>query len=102
MKKKLFGTDGIRGLVNKEPFTKEYLIILADAIFTIVKKTKNKSIFMVKPKIEKYEKLSKMLTNLINLAKEGKIDECYKLMSEIEPQYKKTKIENLQIKRVVQ
>ena len=65
-------------------------------------KTKNKSIFMVKPKIEKYEKLSKMLTNLINLAKEGKIDECYKLMSEIEPQYKKTKIENLQIKRVVQ
>ena len=57
---------------------------------------------MVKPKIEKYEKLSEILTNLINLAKEGKIDGCYKLMSKIEPQYKKTKIENLQIKRVVQ
>ena len=63
-------------------------------------KTKNKSIFVVKPKIEPYEKLSKMTTNLITLAKEGKIEECYKVMSEIVPEYKKTKVENLQIKRV--
>ena len=64
-------------------------------------KTKNKSIFVVKPKIEPYEKLSKSLANLINLAKNGKLEECYKIMSAIVPEYKKTKVENLQNKRVV-
>ena len=58
-------------------------------------KTKNKSIFIVKPKIESHEKLSESLTNLINL------DECYRIISTIVPEYKKTKIENLQNKRVV-
>ena len=64
-------------------------------------KTKNKSIFVVKPKIESENKLSKMLENLINSAKNEKIEECYKLMSTIVPEYKKTKVENLQNKRVV-
>ncbi len=64
-------------------------------------KTKNKSIFVVKPKIESQNKLSKMLENLINSAKNEKIEECYKLMSTIVPEYKKTKVENLQNKRVV-
>jgi len=64
-------------------------------------KTKNKSIFIVKPKIEHHEKLFKSLANLIDLARNGKLDECYKLMSTIVPEYKKTKVENLQNKRVV-
>ena len=64
-------------------------------------KTKNKSIFVVKPKIEPYEKLFKSLVNLIDLAKNGKLEECYKIMSAIVPEYKKTKVENLQNKRVV-
>ncbi len=64
-------------------------------------KTKNKSIFVVKPKIEPYGKLSKSLANLIDLAKNGKLEECYKIMSTIVPEYKKTKVENLQNKRVV-
>ena len=64
-------------------------------------KTKNKSIFIVKPKIEPHEKLSKSLANLIDLAKNGKLEECYKIMSIIVPEYKKTKVENLQNKRVV-
>ena len=42
-----------------------------------------------------------MLENLINSAKNEKIEECYKLMSTIVPEYKKTKVENLQNKRVV-
>ena len=62
-------------------------------------KTKNKSIFIVKQKINPHIKLSKAITNLINLAEEERIEECYKLMSEIVPEYKKTKIENLQTKR---
>ena len=64
-------------------------------------KTKNKSIFVVKPKIESHEKLSKSISNLIKLAKDGKLEECYKIMSIIVPEYRKTKIENLQNKRVV-
>jgi len=64
-------------------------------------KTKNKSIFIVKPKIEPHEKLSESLTNLINSAKSEKLDECYRIISTIVPEYKKTKIENLQNKRVV-
>ena len=64
-------------------------------------KTKNKSILVVKPKIEPHEKLSKSLSNLIDLAKNGKVEECYKIMSTIVPEYKKTKVENLQNKRVV-
>ena len=63
-------------------------------------KTKNKSIFVVKPKIEPYEKLFKSLVNLIDLAKNGKLEECYKIMSALVPEYKKTKVENLQNKRV--
>ena len=66
-----------------------------------ISKTKNKSIFIVKPKIESYEKLSKSLKNLIDLAKNNKLEECYKIMSTIVPEYKKTKVENLQNKRVV-
>ena len=65
-------------------------------------KTKNKSIFIVKPKVESHQKLSKMITNLINLAKEGKIEECYKVMSIIVSEYKRNKVENLQYKRIVQ
>ena len=65
-------------------------------------KTKNKSILIVKPKIESYKKLSKSLTNLINLAKNEKLEDCFKEMSAIVPEYKKTKVENLQNKRVVQ
>ena len=65
------------------------------------KKTKNKSIFVVKPKIESQKKLSEMLKNLIVLAKNEKVEDCYKLMSTIVPEYKKTKVENLQNKRVV-
>ena len=65
-------------------------------------KTKNKSILIVKPKIESYKKLSKSLTNLINLAKNEKLEDCFKEMSTIVPEYKKTKVENLQNKRVVQ
>ena len=65
-------------------------------------KTKNKSIFIVKPKIEPHEKLSESLTNLIDLAKNGKLEDCFKEMSAIVPEYKKTKVENLQNKRVVQ
>ena len=64
-------------------------------------KTKNKSIFIVKPKIASHEKLSKSLKNLIDLAKNNKLEECYKIMSTIVPEYKKTKVENLQNKRVV-
>jgi len=64
-------------------------------------KTKNKSIFIVKPKIESHEKLFKSISNLIKLAKDGKLEECYKIMSIIVPEYKKTKVENLQNKRVV-
>ena len=64
-------------------------------------KTKNKSIFIVKPKVESHQKLSKMITNLINLAKEGKIEECYKVMSIIVSEYKRNKVENLQYKRIV-
>ena len=64
-------------------------------------KTKNKSILVVKPKIEPHEKLSESLSNLIDLAKNGKVEECYKIMSTIVPEYKKTKVENLQNKRVV-
>tara|TARA_Y100000590_G_scaffold52089_1_gene54639 strand:- start:8389 stop:10143 length:1755 start_codon:yes stop_codon:yes gene_type:complete len=64
-------------------------------------KTKNKSIFVVKPKTESQKKLSRMLKNLIEHAKNGKMQECYKLMSIIVPEYKKTKVENLQNKRVV-
>ncbi len=64
-------------------------------------KTKNKSIFIVKPKIEPHEKLSESLTNLINSAKSENLDECYRIISTIVPEYKKTKIENLQNKRVV-
>jgi len=41
------------------------------------------------------------LSNLIDLAKNGKVEECYKIMSTIVPEYKKTKVENLQNKRVV-
>jgi len=66
-----------------------------------ISKTENKSIFIVKPKIESYEKLSKSLKNLIDLAKNNKLEECYKIMSTIVPEYKKTKVENLQNKRVV-
>ena len=65
-------------------------------------KTKNKSIFIVKPKIETYKKLSESLKELINLAKNGELDDCYKKMSEIVPEYKKTKVENLQKERVAQ
>jgi len=65
-------------------------------------KTKNKSIFIVKPKVESHQKLSKMITNLINLAKEGKIEECYKVMSIIVSEYKRNKVENLHYKRIVQ
>ena len=72
MKKKLFGTDGIRGLVNKEPFTKEYLIILADAIFTIVKKTKNKSILIGKDTRESSNSIEKILVKRL-LEKDIKI-----------------------------
>jgi len=43
-----------------------------------------------------------MITNLINLAKEGKIEECYKVMSIIVSEYKRNKVENLQYKRIVQ
>ena len=63
-------------------------------------KTKNKSIFIVKPKIDSHQKLNKSLTNLINCARNGKLEECYKIMSTIVPEYKKTKVENLQNKRV--
>ena len=66
-----------------------------------ISKTENKSIFIVKPKIESHEKLSKSLKNLIDLAKNNKLEECYKIMSTIVPEYKKTKVENLQNKRVV-
>ena len=72
MKNKLFGTDGIRGLVNKEPFTKEYLIILADAIFTIVKKTKNKSILIGKDTRESSSPIEKILVRRL-LEKDIKI-----------------------------
>ena len=65
-------------------------------------KTKNKSIFIVKPKIETHKKLSQSLKELINLAKSGDLDLCYKKMSEIVPEYKKTKVENLQKKRIAQ
>ncbi len=65
-------------------------------------KTKNKSIFIVKPKIESHKKLSQSLKKLINLAKSGELDLCYKKMSEIVPEYKKTKVENLQKERVAQ
>ena len=65
-------------------------------------KTKNKSIFIVKPKIETYKKLSESLKELIELAKSGELDLCYKKMSEIVPEYKKTKVENLQKERVAQ
>ena len=65
-------------------------------------KTKNKSIFIVKPKIESFIKLSKSLNHLIDLAKNGKVEECYKEMSNLVPEYKKTKVENLQKKRFVQ
>ena len=65
-------------------------------------KTKNKSIFIVKPKIETYKKLSQFLKELIELAKSGELDLCYKKMSEIVPEYKKTKVENLQKERVAQ
>ena len=58
-------------------------------------KTRNKSIFIVKPKVESHQKLSKMIANLINLAKERKIEECYKVMSIIVSEYKKNKVENL-------
>ena len=64
-------------------------------------KTKNKSIFIVKPKIESFIKLSKSLNHLIDLAKNGKVEECYKEMSNLVPEYKKTKVENLQKKRFV-
>ena len=66
-----------------------------------ISKTENKSIFIVKPKIESHKKLSKSLKNLIDLAKNNKLEECYKIMSTIVPEYKKTKVENLQNKRVV-
>ena len=62
-------------------------------------KTKNKSIFIVKPKIESYIKLSKSINNLIDLAKNGKLEDCYKEMSVLVPEYKKTKVENLHKKR---
>ena len=65
-------------------------------------KTKNKSIFIVKPKIESFIKLSKSLNNLIDFAKNGKVEECYKEMSNLVPEYKKNKVENLQKKRFVQ
>ena len=65
-------------------------------------KTKNKSIFIVKPKIESFIKLSKSLNHLIDLAKNGKVEECYKEMSNLVPEYKKNKVENLQKKRFVQ
>ena len=65
-------------------------------------KTKNKSIFIVKPKIETHKKLSQSLKELINLAKSGDLDLCYKKMSEIVPEYKKTKVENLQKERIAQ
>jgi len=65
-------------------------------------KTKNKSIFIVKPKIETHQKLSQSLKELINLAKNGELDDCYKKMSEIVPEYRKTKVENLQKKRIAQ
>ncbi len=65
-------------------------------------KTKNKSIFIVKPKIEIHKKLSQSLKELINLAKSGDLDLCYKKMSEIVPEYKKTKVENLQKERIAQ
>ena len=64
------------------------------------KKTKNKSIFIVKPKIENNKKLSQLLKELIVLAKSGELDLCYKKMSEIVPEYKKTKVENLQKERI--
>ena len=32
MKKKIFGTDGIRGLASKDPFTEESLNALSNAI----------------------------------------------------------------------
>ena len=64
-------------------------------------KTKNKSIFIVKPKIETHKELLKNISNLIDMAKNGKVEECYKIMSTIVPEYKKTKVENLQNKRVV-
>ena len=64
------------------------------------KKTKNKSIFIVKPKIENHKKLSQLLKELIVLAKSGELDLCYKKMSEIVPEYKKTKVENLQKERI--
>ena len=57
---------------------------------------------ILKPKLEPHEKLSKSLTHLIELAKNGKLEECYKIMTTIVPEYKKTKVENLQNKRVVQ
>ena len=65
-------------------------------------KTKNKSIFIVKPKIESFIKLSKSLNNLIDFAKNGKVEDCYKEMSNLVPEYKKNKVENLQKKRFVQ
>ena len=65
-------------------------------------KTKNKSIFIVKPKIETHKKLSQSLKELINLAKSGDLDLCYEKMSEIVPEYKKTRVENLQKKRIAQ
>ena len=46
-------------------------------------KTKNKSIFIVKPKIESFIKLSKSLNNLIDFAKNGKVEDCYKEMSNL-------------------
>ncbi len=64
-------------------------------------KTKNKSIFVVRPKVEIHKKLSENITHLLNLAEQGELEKCYKIMSEIVPEYKKTKIENLQNKRVV-
>ena len=46
----------------------------------------NSTDFIVKQKINPHIKLSKAITNLINLAEEGRIEECYKLMSEIVPE----------------
>ena len=65
-------------------------------------KTKNKSIFLVKPKIDSFEKIYKLINNLIDSANKGDIEECYNKMSAIIPEYKKTKVENLQKKRLVQ
>jgi len=41
MKKKYFGTDGIRGRVNKFPITKEFVYKIAIALKLFKKNTKN-------------------------------------------------------------